>query len=152
VRRQYLALIALAILVFLLISGVLARVFSADGAERSAVTALIDAEARGDARGMLRQIQGCRDEPRCRARVAQDASALRRPGAVSILQLESSSGFSLGSTLGLARVAWRAGSSLPIVQCVQVRRAGDAVSGLRIELLGITARLKTDANCPARIY
>jgi hypothetical protein len=151
VRRQYLALIAAAILIFLLISGVLARVFSADGAERSAVTGLIEAEARGDQNGMLGRIQGCRASAQCRARVAADATALRRAGTVSILQLQSSSGFSLGSTLGLARVAWSAGGSLPIVQCIQVRRAGNAVSGLRIELLAISARLKSDADCPVRL-
>ncbi len=151
-RRQYLALIAAAILIFLLVSGVLARVFSADGAERSAVTTLIKAEARGDASAMLAQIRGCAASAQCRARVNQDAAALRRPGSVSVLQLQSSTGFSLGGSVGLARVAFEVGASLPIVQCVEVRRAGDAVSGLRIELLGITGRLHSDANCPAQIY
>ena len=84
------------------------------------------------------------------ARVAQDAAALRRSGSVSILTLDPSAGFSLSSTLGTARVAWRAGGSLPIVQCVRVRRAGNALSGLHVELLEISARIKSDAGCPAR--
>jgi hypothetical protein len=69
---------------------------------------------------------------------------------VAIIQLQPSAGFSFGSTLGTARVAWSAGGSLPVVQCVRVRRAGNAISGLHVELLAITPRLQTDADCPAR--
>jgi hypothetical protein len=152
VRRLYLALIAVAIVVFLAVSALLARVFSADGAERSAITSLIAAEARGDQAGMLDRIQGCRASSACRARVADDLATLKHGGSVSILQLQSSTGFSLSGTIGLARVAWNAGGSLPIVQCVQVRRAGDAISGLRIELLAISVKLNGNASCPARLY
>lgn len=143
-------LIAVAILIFLAVSAVLARVFSADGAERSAITALVRAEARGDQNGMLNRISGCRQSPACRARVAYDAAALTRPGALSILQIQPSSGFSLTSTLGTARVAWNAGSSLPIVQCLRVRRAGNALKGLKIELLEISIRIASNADCPSR--
>jgi hypothetical protein len=149
-RRYQIAIGTALLLVFLAVSALLARVFSVDGAERSAITALVAAEARGDAGGMLSRIDGCRGNAACRARVAQDAAALRQAGAVTIIQLQPSSGFSLGSTLGTARVAWNAGSSLPIVQCVRVRRAGNALSGLRVQLLAISARIKSDASCPAR--
>ena len=73
------------------------------------------------------------------------------PGAVLILQDQPSTGFSLTGTLGSARVAWRTDSGLPIVQCVKVRRAGNAISGLRVELLAITPRIKSDADCPGAI-
>jgi hypothetical protein len=150
-RRRYLLLIgALVLVVFFAVSALLARVFSVDGAERSAITALVTAEARGDINGMVSRIDGCRTNGACRARVAQDAAALAKPGAVSIIQLQPSSGLSLGSTLGTARVAWNAGSSLPIVQCVRVRRAGNALSGLHVQLLAISLRIKSDADCPAR--
>ena len=150
-RRAFvLTLVALGVLLFLAISALLARVFSLDGAERTAITALLRAEARGDAATMAKQIQGCGESVACRARVAQDAAALTRSGSVLILQLNPSAGFSLGSTLGTARVAWRAGGSLPIVQCVRVRRAGNALSGLHVELLEISQRIQTDADCPAR--
>jgi hypothetical protein len=69
---------------------------------------------------------------------------------VKILELGASAGFSLGSTVGTARVAWRAGNALPVVQCVRVRRAGNALSGFHVELLEISRRIKTDADCPAR--
>lgn len=148
-RRTYFALIALAIVAFLLVSTLLARVFSADGAERSAVTSLIEAQARGDAAAMLSKLEDCRTAPRCRAVAAYDASVLRRPGSVSIIQLQPSTGFSLSSTTGYARVAWNAGGSLPIVQCVLVRRAGNAIKGIKIHLLRITQRLGGDASCPS---
>jgi hypothetical protein len=139
----------LAVLLFLGISTLLARVFSIDGAERSAITSLIDAEARGDATGMIRSLNGCSANTACQARVAQNVAALRLPGTVSILSLNPSSGLSLTSTVGTARVAWLAGSSKPVVQCVRVRRAGNVLSGLRVELLVISARIKSDADCPA---
>jgi hypothetical protein len=99
---------------------------------------------------MSDKIRGCAASLSCQARVAADAAALRRAGTVLILQLNPSAGFSLGSTLGTARVAWRAGSALPVVQCVRVRRAGNALTGQHVELLEISARIKTSADCPAR--
>jgi hypothetical protein len=150
VRRLWLALIALGILVFLALSALLARVFSVDGAERSAITALVQDEARGDVSAVSSRLLGCPASAACRARAAHNAAALKRPGKVSILQIQPSAGFSLTSTLGTARVAWNVGSSLPIVQCVRVRRAGNALSGLRVELLAITPRIKSDQDCPAR--
>jgi hypothetical protein len=151
VRRLHLiVLIALGVVVFLVISGLLARVLSVDGAERNAITALVTAEARGDATAMVSRIQGCGQSPGCRARAAEDALNLDRQGKVVILELNPSAGFSLSSTVGTARVAWRAGNALPVVQCVRVRRAGDVLSGLRVQLLEISRRIKSDTACPAR--
>ena len=140
--------IVVAVLAFLAISALLARVFSVDGAERSAITGLVQAEAHGDLAGMLSRMHDC--GPACGARVRADALELRRAGAVSVLQIQPSAGFSLGGTLGTARVAWRAGGSLPVVQCVRVRRAGNALSGLTVELLDLSRRIKSDADCPAQ--
>lgn len=150
-RRLNLSLLILVgLLAFLAVSAVLARLLSIAGAERSAVTALVQAEAQGKAGAMIDQIHGCNQSPACRQRAAQDALGLRRSGAVQILELNSSAGFSLGSTVGTARVAWRAGNTLPVVQCVRVRRAGNALSGLHVELLEISLRIKSSADCPAR--
>lgn len=146
-RRLRLSLIALGIILFLLISALLARAFSIDGAERSAITALVSAQARGDGAAVVRLIKGCADSPACRAEAARNAVRLRHPGRISIVELNPSAGFSLTSTVGTARVVWRAGTELPVTQCVRVRRAGDVVSGLHIELLAIGPRLKTSAGC-----
>ena len=148
-RLRLLLLIAAGLVVFLVISAVLARVLSVDGAERSAVVSLLQSEASGDAPGMIRQIKGCADNPACQQRANEDARYLRRNGSVKILELNSSAGFSLGSTLGTARVAWRAGDALPIVQCVRVRRAGNALSGLHVQLLEISRRINSQAGCPS---
>lgn len=148
-RRFYiLSAIALAVVLFVAISAILARVFSVDGAERSAITVLVQDEASGNVTGAESQIQGCELSAGCRSTVEADVAALRRTGSVSILELNPSAGFSLTSTLGTARVAWRAGSSLPVVQCVRVRRAGNALSGLRVELLKVSKRIESDSVCP----
>jgi hypothetical protein len=97
----------------------------------------------------MAQIKGCSRSAACRQRATQNAFELARPGTVVLLELNQSAGFSLTSTLGTARVAWRAGNSLPIVQCVRVRRAGNALSGLHVELLDVSRRIKTNADCPA---
>jgi hypothetical protein len=149
-RRNMLLLVALGVVLFLAISVGLARVFGANGAEQSAITSLVKAEAAGNQNAMLARIQDCAQSPSCRARVAENATNLRRPGAVTIIQLEPSTSFSLGGKVGTARVAWKAGSSLPIVQCVRVRRSGDVFAGLTVQLLEISAKIKGDSSCPAR--
>jgi hypothetical protein len=149
-RGRLAALVLAGLVLVLAVGALLARAFSVDGAERSAIANLLAAEARGDAAAMVTQIQGCAASAACRRRAAVDAYYLRRRGRVLILELNPSAGFSLGSTVGTARVAWRAGTSLPIVQCVKVRRAGNVLKGLRVQLLEISVRIKTDADCPAR--
>jgi hypothetical protein len=149
-RRLYVVLIPLAVILFVAISALLARAWSADGAESSAITDLVKAEARGSTPEVIAAIQRCRSHPACRARAASDAAQLRHRGSVSIIQLQPSTGFTLTGTLGTARVAWEVGSSLPIVQCVRVRRAGNVIQGLRVELLEVSRRINSDAVCPAR--
>ena len=149
-RRTLLLLVALGVLVFLVISALLARAFSANGAEQTAITNLVKAEAAGNEAGMVARIDGCVQSASCRARVSHDATALKRPGSVSIINLQPSTSFSLAGMTGTARVAWRAGSSLPIVQCVRVRRSGDVISGLHVHLLELSARIKSTRQCPAR--
>jgi hypothetical protein len=148
-RRLYLVLIPIAVVVFLGISALLARAWTADGAESSAITALVQAEARGDTPALIASVLNCRSNPACRARALANVAKLRHSGSVSIIQLQPSTGFTLTSTLGTARVAWEVGSSLPIVQCVRVRRAGNVFKGLRVELLEVSPRITTNAACPA---
>jgi hypothetical protein len=150
VRRVYVAAIAVAVIMFLAISALLARALSANAAEQSAITGLVKAEVRGDANAIINDVAGCRTVPACRRRASEDAAALRHAGAVSIIQIQPSTSFSIAGTLGTARVAWNVGGSLPIVQCVRVRRGGNVISGLRVELLAVSRRIKSDAACPAR--
>lgn len=148
-RRPYLIAIAVAVVLFLVISALLARVFSASSAEQSAITALVTDEARGDTNAVIADITGCRTVAACRLRASQNASSLAHPGAVSIIQLQPSTSFSIAGTRGFARVAWSVGGSLPIVQCVRVWRVGNAISGLHVQLHEVSRRIASDAACPA---
>jgi hypothetical protein len=148
-RRYLLSLVALGVLLFVVISAGLARVFGANGAEQSAITSLVKAEAAGDQSAMLARIQGCSQSATCRTRVANNAATLKHAGRVSIIQLQPTTSFSLGGLTGTARVAWSADSSLPIVQCVRVRRSGNLFAGLNVQLLEISVRIKSDSACPA---
>jgi hypothetical protein len=149
-RSHRIVLIVVAVVVFLGISGLLARAFSVGGAETAAITSLVKAEARGDGSAVISLIQGCRESAACRTMANGLATRLLHPGNVSIAQLNPSAQFSLGSTLGTARVAWFAGGSTPRVQCVRVRHAGNVLSGFHIELLTVSRRIAGGADCPAK--
>jgi hypothetical protein len=144
-------LILAAVILFVAISGLLARVFSVANAEQAAVTDLITAEAHGDSRGMIAAIRGCAASSSCRAVVARNITALHRTGAVQIADFNASAGFSLFSTTGVARVAWTAGASLPVVQCVEVHRSGDVLTGQTVQLLAISRPISGGSDCPAKL-
>ena len=151
-RRLLLLLIALGIVAFLVVSAVLARVWNADASEGAAVTAVIAAEARGQAPATVAAIPGCVARPACRARVTALSRSLARPGTVEILQRSASLGFTLGGGTGTARVAWH--TTLvpqPVVQCLRVRRTGSAVSlhGLHVAVLRLSPPIRSDSECPA---
>lgn len=147
-RRPSLLVIAVAVVVVLVVSAGLARVYSSVSAERSGVTALVEAEARGDTTTMLDDLYRCRASGACRARVAADATSLRRPGSIAVLELSVSSSFPLGGSVGTARVVWEPAGQLPITQCVRVRHGGNPVTGFHVQLLEISVRIKTNADCP----
>jgi hypothetical protein len=152
VRRLYLLLGALAILVFLGISVLLARAWNAEGTERSDITSLVRAEAGGHGQAAVAAVRKCGAAPSCRSRLTTLSQGLRRPGRVEILQLQPSTGFSLTGSLGVARVAWNTTQRpRPVVQCVQVRRAGNVLTGLDVQLLALSAPIKNDADCPRRL-
>ena len=149
-RRRTILLIVLGVILFLVISALLARAFSVADAEDAAITDLVKAEASGNTAGVISLISGCHTSPACRARAATLTATLHHPGAVSIAEINPSSSFSITSTLGTARVAWLAGSSLPRTQCVRVRHAGNVLTGFTVELLTVSPRIVTDAVCPTR--
>lgn len=134
-------------LLFLVISGELARFLSTENSERDDEEALIQAQARGDVNGMLGQLSGCRDSALCVATVRTNASSLRRGGAVKILSLKSSTAYSLTSATGATRLAWTVIGRLPVVQCVEVRRTGSLLSGITVTLLSLSAPISNEADC-----
>jgi hypothetical protein len=139
----------LAVVLFLAISGELARFLSVENAERDDDLALIEAEARGDVSSMLDQLSGCRESPSCVASVRANASnpRLRRAGAVKILLLKSPTAYSLTGATGQTRLAWTVIGKLPVVQCVTVRRRGNVLQGITLTLLALSAPIPNEGYC-----
>ena len=136
-------------LVFLAISGLLARFLQTENVERDADLALIQAEARGDVQGMISRISGCRASAACVASVKANAAnpRTRRPGAVKILLLTSPTAYSLFGGRGRTRFAWTVLGSLPVVQCIDVERSGNFLSGITVKLTGLSAPIENEGNC-----
>jgi hypothetical protein len=149
-RRAHVLLITgLVFVLFLVISALLARIFSADSAQRAAIINVLQDQARGNTDGLISRIEDCASSPACRARAAYNTSRLKGQGQITVLTLQTAAGgLSLGNTEGVARVAWRLGAGLPIVQCVRVRRVGNPITGLHIELLAVSKRIPSESACP----
>jgi hypothetical protein len=151
-RRILWALFAVAVIVVLLVGALLARWLSAENAERSDDLALVQAEAKGNLAGMLAQLSGCRASPSCLTSAKANARDPRvhRAGAVKILQLESPTANSLSGATGKTRLAWTVIGTLPVVQCVDVRRTGSFLSGIHVQLIGISPPISGEGTCSKR--
>jgi hypothetical protein len=142
-------LIAIGVLVFVAISGLLARFLSVENDERDADLALIQAQARGDMNGVLDRLKGCRERPACVATVRANVRnpRLLRSGSVKILQLSSSTAYSLTGATGKTRLAWTVIGALPVVQCIGVHRTGNALTGIKVTLVSLSAPIPNEADC-----
>jgi hypothetical protein len=146
-RARIIIVVGFAAFVFLGLSGLMARALTGAGDERSRVVELLEAQAAGDAERALAVLPACRGEPACVQVMRDRVAELRRPGDVEILTYDPSVRIALTSRTGVGRVAWRAGASAPVVQCVRVRREGP-VSGGDVELLSISAPIGREESCP----
>src|SRR3954454_4331868 len=144
--RPRVLIIAFVVFVFLGISFLLARGLTGAGNERSQVLDVLRAQARGDADAVLAKLPACRAEPACAQVTRERVAKLRRPGRVEILTYTPSVQIALSRQTGTGRVAWRAGTSRPVVQCVRVRRDGP-VTGGDVELLAISAPIGNESGC-----
>jgi hypothetical protein len=138
--------IGFAVFVFLGLSALLARGLTGAGNERSHVLGLVRAQARGDADAVLAALPACRAQPACVQLTRDRVAELRRPGKVQILTYQPSVQVALTRRTGVARVAWRAGTSRPVVQCVRVRRDGPLTGG-DVELIAISAPIGGEESC-----
>ncbi len=147
VRRRL--LIALGVIVFLALSALLARFLTSDNLEREEDVALIEAEARGDAAGMIAKLSGCRENPSCVALQRKNASnpRMRRAGEVKVLSLTSATANSPTGATGKTRLAWTVLGQLPVVQCIEVKRSGNALTGVHVALLSLSAPINNEADC-----
>jgi hypothetical protein len=140
-------LIAAGVVVFLAISVVLARWLSVENAERDKVVDLLAAQAKGDAASMLRQIDGCSADPACVRTVRANATRLKDPGQVDIVAYESATSHALGAETGPTRVVWKTPSRLTTVQCVEIRRTGNVLSGPSVTVIGLSQPIDREAPC-----
>jgi hypothetical protein len=146
VSRRTKLLIVVGVVAFLAISLVLARYLTTENRERDAVYSLLKDQARGDARAMLARLDGC--DARCRAAVQSDARRLKRPGEVKILAYDSSTSYALGGASGPTRVAWTIiNRQLPVVQCVEVVRGGNVLTGATISLRRLSVPIDRQGTC-----
>jgi hypothetical protein len=145
-RTRLLIAIGFAAFVFLGLSGLMARALTGAGTERSRVLELVEAQAAGDAAGVLAELPACRAQPACAEVVRARVQELERPGRVEILTYRPSVQVALTERTGVGRVAWRAGTSPPVVQCVRVRRDGP-LTGADVELLAISAPIGGEEGC-----
>jgi hypothetical protein len=146
VSRRAKLLIAVGVVAFLAISFVLARYLTTENRERDAVYGLLRDQARGDAKAMLARLDGC--DARCRANVQADARRLARPGDVKILAYDSSTSYALGGASGPTRVAWTiVNRQLPVVQCVEVVRGGNVLTGATISLRRLSVPIDRQGTC-----
>jgi hypothetical protein len=145
-RARVLIPLLFGLFVFIGLSVLLARGLTGSGTERADVLDLVRAQARGDADAVLADLPACRREPACVQTTRDRVDELRRPGQVQILSFTPSTRLALTRKVGTARVAWRAGEALPVVQCVRVRREGPLTGGA-VELLSISAPIALDGGC-----
>jgi hypothetical protein len=147
VRRARVAIvIAFIVFVFIGLAVLLGRGLTGSVSERAEVLDLVEAEAAGDAEAALAKLPACRAEPACAQVMRDRVQELRRRGEVEILSYEPSVQVALTNRTGTGRVAWRAGESLPVVQCVRARRDGP-LTGAGVELLAISAPIGREEPC-----
>jgi hypothetical protein len=160
-RRILRSLFAVCVIVVLAVGVLLARFLSVENAERDDEQALVQAEVAGDEAGMLVQLDGCSyrwlspvakrlaASRACVAGVKADAADphLRRKGAVKILQLESTTAYSLSGATGETRLAWTVIGTLPVVQCVEIRRTGSFLGGIHVQPIAISAPISGEGRC-----
>lgn len=139
-------LIAVGIVAFLAVSLLIARWLNADAVERGAVIQLLRAQARGDVNGMLRELT-CRDA-NCLATVRADARRLRASGDLKVVLYQSGTQHALTSATKPTRVVWITPGKLTTVQCVLVRRTGNAIAGASVSLQRISAPIGRESSCP----
>lgn len=140
--------VVLGIVLFLLVSVGVARWLTSEGSERSAIQALLRDEASGDLDAVLARLDGCAKDPACADQARRAVEKTRRPGEVKILNLGSSTAYAFGEDRGRTRVAWTVvGEGLPVVQCVTVRRTGNALFGRKVVLERLSLPIANEGSC-----
>jgi hypothetical protein len=146
-RAGRIGLLAAAVAVFVVLSLVIARVLTIGNAERDAVYRLVRAEAAGDQAAVLSRVHGCAGDTACVARVRRTIARVQSPGAAKLLRFDGPGGIAVTGRSGRARVAWKVGAALPVVQCVRLRTTGDPVGGYTVRITRVDEPTALDEPC-----
>ena len=146
-RAGRIALIVVAAAAFVVVSILVARVLTVGNAERDAVYRLVRAEAAGDQAAVLRRVRGCAGEAACVARVRRTIARVQHPGSAKLLRFDGPGGIGLAGRSGAARVAWKVGTALPVVQCVHLRTTGNPVGGYTVRITSFGEPTALDEPC-----
>jgi len=143
-------IIGAGVLVLVAVSFVVARWINNDTVERARVVELLRAQLRGDTADMLRRLTAC-GEPACASVVRENARRLRRDGELKIALYQSQTAHALRSRTQFTRVVWfpSGREAETTVQCVLVRREGNALTGMTVSLLRVTAPIGRESSCPS---
>jgi hypothetical protein len=144
--RRWIAIV-IAVVAFLAISLFLARWLTVDNVERDKVEKLLRAQIAGDGPAMARDVAGCDARPACRTQMAALAKAQRGPGRLEIAAYDSATAHALGAKDGPTRVVWKTPTRLTTVQCVQIRRRGNVLSGPSVTVTAISEPIGRQAGC-----
>jgi hypothetical protein len=140
------AAVLLGVVLFGAVSFLVARWLTTDGVERGKVERLLEAQARGDADAMARELDRC--FAACRVRLRRLARRLGERGAeLRIARYDSDTARAVGEARGHTRVVWFLGDELPTVQCVLVQRRGNPLTGPSVTLLRLSAPIGREAPC-----
>jgi hypothetical protein len=146
-RRARITAIAFGAFVFLGISVLVGRVLVGPGAERARAVDVVRAQARGDADAVLALMPSCRANPMCARLTRERTAGLARPGNVQVLNYEPSAQVTFTDRSGRGRIAWKTDQrTIPVVQCVVVRRQGPLTGG-GAEILSISNPIRLDGAC-----
>jgi hypothetical protein len=132
---------------FVVLSFVIARVLTVGNAERDAVYRLVRAEAAGDQAAVLRRVHGCAGDAACVDAVRRTIARVQHPGPAKLLRFDGPSGLALTGRSGRARVAWKVGTALPVVQCVGLRTSGNPLGGYTVRVTGLEEPTALDEPC-----
>ena len=146
-RAGRIGLLAAAVAVFVVLSLVIARVLTIGNAERDAVYRLVRAEAAGDQAAVLSRVHGCAGNAACVARVRRTIARVQSPGTAKLLRFDGPGGIAVTGRSGSARVAWKVGAALPVVQCVRLRTTGDPVGGYTVRITRVDEPTALDEPC-----
>jgi len=146
-RAGRIGLLAAAVAVFVVLSLIIARVLTIGNAERDAVYRLVRAEAAGDQAAVLSRVHGCAGNAACVARVRRTIARVQSPGTAKLLRFDGPGGIAVTGRSGSARVAWKVGAALPVVQCVRLRTTGDPVGGYTVRITRVDEPTALDEPC-----